>query len=783
MEKAPSISRFDANQITNLLNSYDPEERDESKNQKYFQDLSSALLAILEDQNFSLQNFKQNQDLFSVDQKIIVAFTLHVKQLYLQINDLKLQIALAEEEKKQAQDELQDMQKNFENVIKQAKTIASNSPNPDDFTKNKQDLNDTNRRLQLLKESYDKETKEKQKLKEKLAQSERDHQSDISRISSALQKNNPNKNVDDIVSEIITLNSQLMKMQTQTKQLELKQQTIKDTMKEESTNIADENIQLSDELKRLSKMLESVTNEKATLLKDNEQLTQTVNNLQITNDQLKNQIDKMDDKIIEIQKEKDNLVDLLALETEKELGLSENNDKLEEEAKKLRDTLKKHEKTLGQFTTTERMSATVDLILDELQKTKAEVMNLNNYKIRSIKLINKQHQMILYYERYVNEKPKPQEISSTNEISESQIQEKENVDLISLFSSYIENPEVKKVLENKSISANEKSNEIYDILFREKDTKINFLSQLLNDQLLFIDAIVNQQEETNSNIYQNLQETVQEANNFLNENAPGLLEDSSIFNLLDIDEDPQKLSDSLATLFAHFPQIFDETNNEIMIALRQSIIVISVLRRFAQTARMQFAKKTSEITKLKQELEQTKASFNNFAQETPKIKERSLDNPQITENQHEKEKVTKQQQQIEKLTNENTVIKHKMKLMQESLNQQIDQTISLADVKIAASEAKLRQEKANIIAEHEKKMYDFISQIAEVFNTTSDIYQISDERSCLTQIKLLVEKEKEISTMNNQLIQYKREIEEIRSLLKIPQNKRTVAIVKSLLRE
>ena len=154
MNNNPLISRFDSNQITELLDLYSSKGGEEIKNTNFHQSLSSALLAILDDKNFSVENYKQNKDMFSTEQRVIVAFSLHVKLLNSENNDLKLQLALAEEEKKQANDELNDMQKNFDNVILQAKNIANNSANQEDFITLKQELEDTNKRLQILKETY-----------------------------------------------------------------------------------------------------------------------------------------------------------------------------------------------------------------------------------------------------------------------------------------------------------------------------------------------------------------------------------------------------------------------------------------------------------------------------------------------------------------------------------------------------------------------------------------------------------------------------------------------------
>ena len=816
MNKTPLISRFDSNQITELLDSYGNGNEGENEKKIFHQNLSSALLAILDDPNFSVESYKNSKDSYSTEQRVIVAFSLHVKLLNLENNDLKLKIALAEEEKKQANDELQEMQNNFDNVIKQAKNIANNSANQEEFANIKQELEDTKKRLIILKETYDNETKEKEKLKEKCLKMQNDNQQNLSKITNALNKElNYDLTVDEIVSEIGSLKSILMKAQTDNKQLEVKQQTMKDTMKEKSTNIKDENKELIRDLKRMNKLLQSVQKEKDTLEKDNKQLTETVNNLQVTNDNLKTQVDRMNEKVFDIEKERDNLVNLLALETERELGLSDDNEKLEDEARKLRETLKKHEKTLAQVTTTERMSATVDMILEELQRTKQEVITLNNYKIRSIKLINRQYQMILYFERYINDGNKFTTNINTNQVSNQNAKTnyKESIDLTSLFSNYIGSDNVQKVIFNNELSTEEKCSEIFDIIFHEKDDKINSLSQMLHDQLLFIDAIINEHENINPNIYQSLKDSVNAAGIFLQMNSPGFIEESSIFNLLDIDEDPMKLKNTLSHLFARFPKVFDEMNNEILLALRQSIAVISVLRRFAETARIQFGKKNSEISQLKEELEeaqskslllqqQYQASINtskaekidtnnddasnntellNLSLLDRSIGSLTIENQPVENKKNENNK--SQSDTIQELEVENSFIKQKMRIMEESYNEQIHQATALANVRIAAKESEYKADKANVVAQQEKRMYDFISQIAEIFNTTRDIYSISDEKSCLNQIKLLVERTKEAEVENQQLTQYQREIEEIRSLLNAQSNQRTIAVVKSLLCE
>ena len=155
----------------------------------------------------------------------------------------------------------------------------------------------------------------------------------------------------------------------------------------------------------------------------------------------------------------------------------------------------------------------------------------------------------------------------------------------------------KKLIETKGSS---KGNER---LVNAMHSQLHFLENLLNCdediQFLFSDP-----EEARKS----LEHQAEQLTAFLNENAQGFVEDANIFDSIQLNEDPVKMSEHLMKFFEQYPEIKTEEGEELFALLRQAFAVNSILRRFALTTRNQCEKQSTDIKLLVSEFKRAQES-------------------------------------------------------------------------------------------------------------------------------------------------------------------------------
>lgn len=155
----------------------------------------------------------------------------------------------------------------------------------------------------------------------------------------------------------------------------------------------------------------------------------------------------------------------------------------------------------------------------------------------------------------------------------------------------------------------------YEFLFqtirdiRETDSpETKRLLNLLSSQLRYVESIM-LNEDLQPSIRRVLIETCEQSHMFLQKYASGILEDSYLFDLTNINEDPLKLKDSVEKLLNSFPEVERQPESEMLIVVRQCISAINTLRRYCISVNDQFGAQNAEIRELRSILDEKERHY------------------------------------------------------------------------------------------------------------------------------------------------------------------------------
>lgn len=99
-------------------------------------------------------------------------------------------------------------------------------------------------------------------------------------------------------------------------------------------------------------------------------------------------------------------------------------------------------------------------------------------------------------------------------------------------------------------------------------------------------------------------------NEFLATDAKGFVEDANIFDSMQLNADPQEISEHLNAFFNKYQKMRTNEGKELLALLRQAFTVNSILRRFALTARNQCEKQSNDIRLMVAEFKRLQESKN-----------------------------------------------------------------------------------------------------------------------------------------------------------------------------
>lgn len=134
------------------------------------------------------------------------------------------------------------------------------------------------------------------------------------------------------------------------------------------------------------------------------------------------------------------------------------------------------------------------------------------------------------------------------------------------------------------------------------DERVDRLLKMLSQSTRFIESIVATNIDLSDDLRTNLLQNVARTNVFLEEFADGYLEDSSIFDILNIGGRPESLKPTLERLFEQYSDFESDEAIELMFCLRHSIAVSGILRKYASDLQLQISKMKNEIGALRNEI-------------------------------------------------------------------------------------------------------------------------------------------------------------------------------------
>lgn len=150
----------------------------------------------------------------------------------------------------------------------------------------------------------------------------------------------------------------------------------------------------------------------------------------------------------------------------------------------------------------------------------------------------------------------------------------------------------------------------------EEDSTNKILITAMHNQLHFLEKLINSDEnrhwmfdDTSDDAKQSLMEQAARLQSFLTEHTIGLIEDWSMFDLIDLNADPLTISNNIKAFLEQFADIRTKEGKLLLAILRQAIVAANVLRRFAFEARNQCALQVKEIKILHRELHSAQSEY------------------------------------------------------------------------------------------------------------------------------------------------------------------------------
>ena len=423
------------------------------------------------------------------------------------------------------------------------------------------------------------------------------------------------------------------------------QTTKEETDYDDNTSILAFQTRLADQYKQQNAELKKNLEDASDLAQQLKDAQRKYQNARTQKEELSHSVQQLRNQIELERKKNEDYEDQLSKQREQNIELQSQVDELNHVNTTLKETINIREEERKKDNSAQRISQAVSMALSEIQDQRDEVTQYANIKTKCIKLLDKQMHLLDQYDSQLqllqlNEEQNKQNENGQNANNQDGTNKLDDDDLFNIIVDLdVDNvdesiEEITDIAKGSGKPIDKLKNMITQLLRdivkarNEDGPRVQRLLQLMNAQLQYIDAF-SKDGKIPQNIRSALVENVQEAHDFITQNAQGLIEEFSLFNLLDTDEDPEQLKDSLNELFEKFPELESDESNELFIVLKQSIAVISILRKFCATAQLQTTQLQQEIVQLKsdlntanQEIEQKKEELDEKLEEQQKLEDK-----------------------------------------------------------------------------------------------------------------------------------------------------------------
>lgn len=261
-----------------------------------------------------------------------------------------------------------------------------------------------------------------------------------------------------------------------------------------------------------------------------------------------------------------------------------------------------------------------------------ELKNGSDNRRELIRIIQKQSQLIYEYDKMLSDRSKNELISPRlRKIVLPPVDDQ----TISTICDSIENApseivdEILKILNSENLTKLDKVKRTIEYFIdkiRKEQQKVSNaannngsfknLVYAMHSQLHFLENLIDCDEDIQflfddpEEAKKSLMHQANQINEFLATDAKGFVEDANIFDSMQLNADPQEISDHLNSFFDKYKKIQTNEGEELLVLLRQAFAVNSILRRFALTARNQCEKQSNDIRLLVSEFKRLQDSRN-----------------------------------------------------------------------------------------------------------------------------------------------------------------------------
>ena len=264
-------------------------------------------------------------------------------------------------------------------------------------------------------------------------------------------------------------------------------------------------------------------------------------------------------------------------------------------------------------------------------------------------------------------------------------------------------------------------------------------------------------------------------NNFINENAPGIIEESTFLDQLSIDNNYSDFEQSMNKIFEKYSSFETEEGGDLMILLTQAIVANDVLRRFDNEAKLQCEHKISEFASYKNEVEiERQNTESKHKAELNRIKDELLQS-QI-DNGNNKEKLENLISMLQAGSNDPKIAQILSSLKESKLDKPVIERQIIQQANNSESEEIIQQLQQKIRQYEEEKEQVKVKQDREVVEQLNQIEIIKKELTdSLEQMNLLHD---ENESLHQQVDELREENTRITSITKDQEVKTSCQIEK-----
>jgi hypothetical protein len=141
-------------------------------------------------------------------------------------------------------------------------------------------------------------------------------------------------------------------------------------------------------------------------------------------------------------------------------------------------------------------------------------------------------------------------------------------------------------------------------LFKDKTPQVNRLLGILSGQLRFVERLAHTNDpDIDGDVRSAMLENAARIHCFLADNAAGLIENVSIFDLLGLNVDPLLLKNGLVALFNTYDKVAEDNAGEWMVLLRQAMAAALLIKRYCNEVQTQCQHYAAEVTILRKDVD------------------------------------------------------------------------------------------------------------------------------------------------------------------------------------